>query len=85
LEDWFETHWKVENEVGILLPGGDFKRIDRVNYKENETVVIDFKTGSPKSKDKTQVKEYMDILGQMGFPGIKGRLVYLTDFNVMEV
>ncbi|MEQ8879889.1 MAG: UvrD-helicase domain-containing protein [Cyclobacteriaceae bacterium] len=85
LADWFEPQWKVENEVGILLPGGDFKRIDRVNYKEDETVVIDFKTGSPRSKDKSQVKEYMDILGQMGFPGIKGRLVYLTDFNVMEV
>ncbi|XOV91356.1 MAG: 3'-5' exonuclease [Bacteroidota bacterium] len=85
LADWFEDHWKVENEVGILLPGGDYKRIDRINYTDNETVVIDFKTGSPREKDRIQVKEYMKILGEMGYPGIKGRLIYLNEIKVVEV
>ncbi len=83
--DWFEDHWIVENEVGILLPGGDYKRIDRINHKKDETVVIDFKTGLPKAKDKTQVKEYMKILDEMGYPGVKGKLIYLNEIQVMDV
>ncbi len=85
LADWFSDDWNVANEVPILLPGGDFKRIDRLNWRENETVVIDFKTGAKRKKDHYQVKDYLKILAQMGYTGIKGYLVYLQDLEVEEV
>lgn len=85
LRDWFQDHWEVANEVSILLPSGESKRIDRLIMKEGQTTVIDFKTGAERKKDQYQVKEYMKILGEMGYSGIKGFLVYLKDLNVREV
>lgn len=85
IADWFDSRWQVANEVPILLPGGDFKRIDRINRLENETIVIDFKTGTKRNKDRYQVAEYVKILEEMGYPGVKGFLVYLNDLDVEEV
>ncbi len=85
VKNWYEDSWIAENEVGILLPGGDFKRIDRINRSTTETVVIDFKTGTKRGKDKAQVKEYMRILAEMGYPAVKGHLVYLNDMEVVKV
>lgn len=85
LSDWFDEKWQVDTEVTILLPNGDFKRIDRINRNADETVVIDFKTGSPRTKDQKQVKEYMQILSEMGFKHISGRLVYLSEMVVETV
>ncbi|WP_258098084.1 UvrD-helicase domain-containing protein [Marinoscillum pacificum] len=83
--NWFEESWEVHTEVPILLPGGDFKRIDRLNRKDNATVIIDFKTGTKRKKDHYQVKEYMQLLGEMGYLNIKGYLIYLYDLSVEEV
>lgn len=83
--DWFDESWEVHTEVPILLPGGDFKRIDRLNQKNGQTVVIDFKTGTPRKKDHYQVKEYMKLLGEMGYEKVSGHLIYLYDLSVEEV
>ncbi|MFY0598391.1 MAG: UvrD-helicase domain-containing protein [Cyclobacteriaceae bacterium] len=85
IADWFDEKWKVDTEVTVLLPSGDFKRIDRINRSSTETLVIDFKTGSPRNKDNKQVREYIQILTEMGFANVKGRLVYLADMDVREV
>lgn len=85
IRDWFDPKWQVDTEVPILLPGGDFKRVDRVNRSGKETIIIDFKTGSPREKDHFQVREYIDIMQEMGYPGIKGYLVYLKKLEVVEV
>ena len=85
VSDWFDESWEVHTEVPILLPGGDFKRIDRLNEKDGETVVIDFKTGTPRKQDHKQVKTYMDILAQMGYKNVSGQLIYLYDLSVEEV
>ncbi len=85
LADWFDERWQVDTEVGILLPNGDSKRIDRINRNKEETIVIDFKTGSPRTYDQRQVKNYMQILGEMGYPKITGYLVYLAEMEVVKV
>lgn len=82
---WFSQEWKVFTEVPILLPNGDFKRIDRLNQKDGKTVIIDFKTGIKREKDKTQVREYMDILREMGYEHVSGWLIYLEDLSTVEV
>ncbi|RED93205.1 UvrD-helicase domain-containing protein [Marinoscillum furvescens] len=82
---WFDETWEVATEVPILLPGGDFKRIDRINSNASETVVIDFKTGTKRKKDEHQVREYVRLLQEMNFPSVSGYLVYLNDVSVMKV
>ncbi len=83
--DWFDEAWEVHTEVPILLPNGDFKRIDRLNLKDGQAVIIDFKTGAKRKKDQYQVKEYMNILGKMGYEHLRGYLIYLYDLSVEEV
>lgn len=83
--DWFDESWEVATEVPILLPGGDFKRIDRINRKAQETVVIDFKTGAKRKKDEHQVREYVRLLQEMNYPQVHGYLVYLSDLSVTKV
>ncbi|MEQ8474026.1 MAG: UvrD-helicase domain-containing protein [Marinoscillum sp.] len=85
ISDWFDPKWTVHTEVPILLPNGDFKRIDRLNEMDDQLVVIDFKTGSKREKDKRQVKEYMDILGEMGYVNLKGYLIYLSELEVVKI
>ncbi|MBR07441.1 MAG: hypothetical protein CMP48_07120 [Rickettsiales bacterium] len=85
VSNWFDDSWEVHTEVPILLPGGEFKRIDRLNLKKDQTVVIDFKTGTKRKKDHYQVKEYMKILGEMGYQQVTGYLIYLYDLSVEEV
>lgn len=85
LNGWFQEPWLVDTEVPILLPGGDLKRIDRINRSENQTVVIDFKTGSPRDADVMQVRGYVSLLEQMGFKQVNGFLFYLGEKDVVAV
>lgn len=82
---WFDARWEVSTEVPILLPNGAIKRIDRINRSKNEIVIIDFKSGNRRDKDLDQVREYKEILSEMGYTDIKGYLIYLVNLTVVEV
>ena len=68
-------------EANLLTESGERRRPDRVVQLDGETVVIDFKTGEPteaaKQKYEAQVGEYVRILQGMGFPNVRGELLYL--------
>lgn len=57
-------------------------RPDRVVMLENETLVIDYKTGHPTEKARAayerQVSQYVDLLTQMGCPNVRGEVLYLN-------
>lgn len=78
---YFADGLSVLKEVNLLTADGERRRPDRVVQKDGETVVIDFKTGEPtkdaKQKYQTQVDEYVRILREMGFPNVRGELLYL--------
>ncbi|MBO7168943.1 MAG: Dna2/Cas4 domain-containing protein, partial [Rikenellaceae bacterium] len=58
--------------VGTLRP-------DRVMIKGSRAVVVDYKFGRVKeSEHKTQIKRYMELLGQMGDYSVEGYLWYVT-------
>jgi ATP-dependent exoDNAse (exonuclease V) beta subunit len=79
--DWFSDKWKlVRNESDILLPSSaDVRRPDRVMIGEPRAVVVDYKFGRVKeSEHKTQIKRYMELLGQMGDYSVEGYLWYVT-------
>lgn len=78
---YFTDGLTVLTEVNILTESGERRRPDRVVQLEEETVVIDFKTGEPteamREKYRAQVDEYVRILQEMGFPNVRGELLYL--------
>ncbi len=82
---WFTKDWKVKTEALVLLPGFEQKRIDRIMFGHNRTVLVDYKTGKKKTADKDQVEKYGHVLAQMGYPNVQAYLVYLDDLRVEEV
>jgi hypothetical protein len=54
----FDGISKVLNERSILLPSGKLLIPDKVMVRENDVVVLDFKTGKKESKHEKQVRNY---------------------------
>jgi ATP-dependent exoDNAse (exonuclease V) beta subunit len=76
---YFEPELKIMAEPEILLPGGKTYRPDRIVFNNNDTLVIDFKTGKPDDRHKEQVKFYVSLLNEMAFPNVKGVLLYVYE------
>ncbi len=85
IEPFFKDVEEVRIEEPILLPGGQYKRVDRLIRKDGEWKVVDFKTGQRRKKDREQVQEYVDILNEMGYGHVTGYLIYLEPVLVEQV
>jgi len=83
--NWFSPHWHLFNECTILMPDAQERRPDRVMTDGNETIVIDFKFGSERQEYHEQVREYMDLLQQMGMPRVTGYLWFVYSNKIIEV
>lgn len=67
---------KTLNEQAIISEEGAEIRPDKIVFKDEETIILDFKTGVPKKQDAKQVLTYVEALSQMNFPKVKGCLYY---------
>lgn len=86
--DWFSDRWTLFNECTILtVEDGEVieRRPDRVMTDGNEWVVVDFKFGSPKDEYHDQVRQYMQLLSDMGHSNIKGFLWFVYSNKITEV
>jgi len=79
LKKYFDENVSLKPESGILTPKGDIYRPDRVVFFENETVIMEFKTGLAKPGHESQLHNYGEILTQMGYTGIRKLLIYLDE------
>ena len=66
---WFDDSWDhILTEQPLLQQNGVEKRPDRMLIKGNDVTIIDYKFGKEQPESyKKQVKEYMNILSQMGY------------------
>ncbi|MTI41227.1 UvrD-helicase domain-containing protein [Fulvivirga lutimaris] len=85
LSEYFDKSWEIRTEVPVLLPNGDMRRIDRLNQRDNKVVLIDYKTGSERDKDKSQMQEYMRLVSQMIKKPVEGLLFYLESQEILKV
>lgn len=85
VKDWFSSAWQIKNEAAILAPNGQVLRPDRVLIKEDQAVVLDFKTGAQHSHHTQQVQTYMRLLSGMGHTQVAGYLLYLEEGEIMKV
>ncbi len=86
---WFDPGWTVMNECSIIVrdKNGDIttQRPDRVIYNGHETIVVDYKTGRPDNNHDRQVKDYMELLRQMGMTNVKGYIWYMRTGEIKDV
>lgn len=85
MHDWFQAGRQAVAEVSIMMPGGQQYRPDRVVMLENETAVVDFKTGAPNEKYHDQVRTYVNVLREMGYQNVNGYLLYISQQEVVPV
>ncbi|OAV66381.1 ATP-dependent helicase/nuclease subunit A [Bacteroidales bacterium Barb6XT] len=76
---WYNTPTRVLNEVEILCGKGKSRRPDRVMLSEGKAIVVDYKFGEhTDNRYHAQVKDYMDLIRQMGYADVSGYLWYVT-------
>ena len=78
VKEFFNPQYKYKTECEITYKG-DIVRPDRLVFAPNETWVVDYKTGNHDSGYVTQVQGYMAALKEMGYPDVKGFLLYISD------
>lgn len=86
VKEWFSGTWDLYNECAILYRENgtlQTRRPDRVMMKDDEVVVVDFKFGKPYPEYEAQVREYMDLLEDMGYDHIRGYIWYVF-YNKLE-
>jgi CRISPR/Cas system-associated exonuclease Cas4 (RecB family) len=76
---------KVINETSILLPSGKTYQPDRVVQKNNETIIIDYKTGNQEASHLKQLANYQTILLEMGYTNVKSYLLYIKDRELVSL
>ena len=89
VKSWYDGSWKLYNECAIIYNDENgkmqSKRPDRVMVKDNEVIVVDFKFGKKKPEHVSQVKEYIELLRNMGYDNIKGYIWYVYSGNIEAV
>ncbi len=89
VKDWFSDRWTVFNECNIMrIVGGRIvnERPDRVITDGKETIVIDYKFGKEDDRYKEQVRRYMKLIEEMGYPDVHGYIWYVhEDDGIVEV
>ena len=88
--NWFSNRWQLYNECTILHVNPqtgllEERRPDRVMTNGKQMLVVDFKFGKPIEQHRKQVKEYMQLLSNMGHPSVEGYLWYVYTNQIVEV
>ena len=86
VKEWFSGEWSLYNECAILYrENGELqtRRPDRVMMKDGQVIVVDFKFGKPYPEYNEQVREYMNLLHDMGYTQVSGYLWYVF-YNQLE-
>uniref|UniRef100_UPI0040567787 UvrD-helicase domain-containing protein n=1 Tax=Alistipes sp. TaxID=1872444 RepID=UPI0040567787 len=84
--EWFNGSWeRLHRERNIIRPNSSTKRPDRVMTRDHEAVVIDYKFGEENNSYNRQIKEYMDMLQDMGYTSVRGYIWYVLTGNIVEI
>lgn len=86
LQDYFDPRqdWIVKTESPIA-DAGRLHIPDRLLLKDNQAVVIDYKTGEEREAHRAQVRGYLALLQRMGYPTPRAHLVYTHPLTVVDV
>jgi ATP-dependent helicase/nuclease subunit A len=67
IKDWFETGNIVLNETSVLMPDSTTKRPDRIILKDGKAIIIDLKFGDESPHYLNQIRQYRNLLTEMGY------------------
>lgn len=73
---YFSNKAKTLNEISIIDQEGRIHRPDRVAILGDRVTVIDYKTGKPNASYQKQIEKYVELLREMGYYQVKGKVLY---------
>jgi ATP-dependent exoDNAse (exonuclease V) beta subunit len=82
--DLFKGATKILSEQAIIYDHQEMARPDKLILKPAETIILDYKTGLPSTKDEKQVRAYQKVLQTMGYPDVRSYLFY-TSINELRL
>jgi len=86
LEPYFKKGISGKLEAELITATGEVLRPDRVIFKDQETILIDYKTGKQNTQRYTkQLQKYSEALLSMGYSNVKKYLVYVDELSVVLV
>ncbi|HNW57331.1 MAG TPA: 3'-5' exonuclease, partial [Bacteroidales bacterium] len=81
---WFLPGNRVLTEATILLPSGSTKRPDRIIFKDDKTIIIDFKFGEENPRYFEQVDLYKNLLSDMGHKSTEAYIWYVDKNKIIS-
>ncbi len=83
---WFDGTYRVLNEASIVTGDGEIYRPDRVLLAPDgsRVIVIDYKFGAPHAAYHRQVRDYVSLMQQMGYPFVEGWLWYVSAGEIVR-
>ena len=86
LKAHFSSEVEVHTESPLLTSHREIVIPDRLILKDQEAVILDYKTGAPDVGHKDQIGYYASVLSQMGYLVRECILVYIgTEIKVVKV
>jgi hypothetical protein len=83
--DWFMPGNNILSEAEILVPSGTSRRPDRIIFRDDKTIIIDFKFGDENPHHSNQVRHYRSLLNEMGYSVVEGFLWYVDKNLIVSV
>lgn len=83
--NWFSEEWEIKTERELLLPDGQILRPDRVLIKNNQAIIIDYKTGARDQKHEDQVTHYARVLESIGYSPVEKYLLYINELSIQKI
>ncbi|MCX6230055.1 MAG: UvrD-helicase domain-containing protein [Bacteroidetes bacterium] len=83
IKQLFENAFPAKNEAEILLSNGKTIRPDRLLFRENECIIIDYKTGKAEESHRKQLANYQAAMEDMGYKNVKKCLIYVNELPEM--
>lgn len=74
---FFSDQAKSLREMSIVNAEGKLFRPDRIAILNNQVLVVDYKTGQEKEADQCQLQQYIELLKEMGYSHVEGKLIYI--------
>lgn len=84
----FANYFKGDKQLNekVLLDKNGKKLIpDKIIIGKNDTLIVDFKTGQKTPNHALQIAEYMTVLSDIGFKGLRGELYYTENREVVPI
>lgn len=86
INNWFSGVYEVLNEAEITDEAGSLIRPDRIMIKDDNAVLLDYKTGKESKTHEEQMKKYITTVKKLGYNNIEGYILYLShNYNLIQV